>query len=70
MRSLIRKNDEIELTLVDKNVGIAGFTETWCKDEHPDVAMPVNGYNLVCHDRGDGRGGVINSRQNLITIRR
>jgi hypothetical protein len=57
VRSLLSKTDEVELTLQQNNVAIAGITETWCTSDQPTTVFSIEGYNIVRRDRQEKRGG-------------
>ena len=58
LRSLNGKTDEFALHLQSNEVAIAGVTETWCNDMHPNQAVIMDGYNIIRRNRtSKDRGG-------------
>ena len=49
--SLAPKFDEINHFVLDNNIDISCFTETWLRDTIPSSVIDIRGYNLIRQDR-------------------
>ena len=60
VRSLFNKTDEIAYLLRERSINLVFFVETWLRNDIPDEAVAIPGYNMVRKDRviRDG-GGII-----------
>lgn len=66
VRSISNKVDEVSLRIREHSPPI--FYETWLSDEIPDVAVNVEGYNILRKDRDKHGGGIILFHRDFIII--
>ena len=59
-RSIVNKQKELEMTVIEENLDLVVITETWLSNKISDEEISINGYTLIRKDRSDinkSRGG-------------
>jgi len=50
-RSIVKKQKELELLIIEEDLDIIGITETWLNDNISDEELSINRYTLFRNDR-------------------